>query len=101
MGKARPVNLPSKQFVKKGDAKEFFKAMLNRYQDGDEVDSDDSKLLQELLTAYHPDAAEKIGSGIARFVKDLAPEGTTSCFYVERIDGEKEDFSVYWCIDCA
>lgn len=101
MPPAIPVILPSKTFAKKGDAKQFFKDMLNKYNDGDAVGVDDSQLLEELLRTYHPEAFDKIGSGISGFYRNPAPEGGTSCFFIERTDGIQIDFSFYWCIDKA
>ena len=95
------INLVSKSFASKTSAIEFFKQMLGRYPDLGTLCDDDQLLLVELVTAYHPDAAEKIGVGVKRVYKDIAPEGLTSCFYLERIDNTTTDVSYRWCIRCA
>ena len=95
MGKAKPVELPSRTFAKQGDATEFFKAMLNRYEDGQRINPEDSRLLFELIQR-HPD--EKIGIGIDFFYRDRNPEQPTSCFHLKRINGEWTDFSYPRCI---
>lgn len=97
MGKAQPVELPSIHFSKKTKAKEFFKEMLNRYKDGEEVNQDDHVLLHELLLR-HPDASDKIGVGVKRFFRALSPDHPTSCFHVEREDGKSTDFSYPECV---
>ena len=95
MGRARPVELPSKTFPKQGDATEFFKAMLNRYADRERINAEDSQLLFELVQR-HPD--EKIGTGIKYFYRDRNPDQPTSCFHIMRTDGEWTDFSYRRCI---
>jgi hypothetical protein len=97
MGKAKPVELPSIQFPTMSKAKEFFKNMLNRYQDGQEINQDDYVLLYELLLR-HPDADAKIGSGVKRFFRDRSPDHPTSCFHLEREGGLATDFSYPDCI---
>lgn len=99
MGKAQPVELPSIHFPTTTKAKEFFKEMLSRYKDGEEVNQDDHVLLHELLLR-HPDASDKIGVGVKRFFRERAlPDHPTSCFHVEREeDGQSTDFSYLECI---
>ncbi|MBS1953390.1 MAG: DCL family protein [Cyanobacteria bacterium SZAS-4] len=92
------IKLPSKTFEMKQEATVFFRAMLHRYKDGDEINAADSELLYELLQR-HPEAEEKIGwSGVKRFYRDRSPIQPTSGFHIERIDGSKTDFSFNTCI---
>ena len=97
MGKAQPIELPSINFLTKTKAKDFFKEMLSRYKDGDEVNPEDQVLLHELLLR-HPDASQKIGVGVKRFFRDQSPDHNTSCFHVEREDGTSTDFSYPECV---
>ncbi len=97
MGKAQPVELPSIHFPTKNSAKEFFQKMLNRYKDKEEINQEDHILLYELLLR-HPDASDKIGVGVKRFFRDQSPDHPTSCFHVEREDGQLTDFSYLECI---
>ena len=97
MGKAKPVELPSIHFSTTAQAKNFFKDMLNRYRDKQEINQDDSVLLYELLLR-HPDANEKIGIGVKKFFIDQSPDHPTSCFHLERKDGSTTDFSYLVCI---
>jgi hypothetical protein len=97
MGKAQPIDLPSIHFPTKTKAIEFFKKMLNRYKDGDEVNHDDQILLHELILR-HPDASDKIGIGIKRFFRAKSHDHPTSCFHLERDNGETTDFSYPECI---
>lgn len=94
---AQPVILPNRTFATKKNATEFFRSMLGRYLDGQEINQTDSRLLFELLQR-HPEAHDKIGtSGVRRFYRDKT-EVYTSCFFLERNDGSRTDFSVLTCI---
>jgi hypothetical protein len=99
---AHKVNIGSqsdgteKIFNSKNDAILFFKNMLHRYQDNQEVDEADSQLLIALLER-HPEAQQKIGCGIKRFCRKRTTEGT-SCFWLERLDGSSTDFSFRLCV---
>ena len=88
----KTVNLPSITFKSKSAAIEYFKEMLNRYNDGDELSSNDDEILFELLQC-HPEMEGKIGVGVNRFYRDNSPIHPTSCFHIERIDGTTTDFS--------
>lgn len=96
MGRAKPIELPSKRFAKRDDAIQFFRAMLHRYRDGEQVNDEDSLLLNELLQRL-PD--EKIGVGVQHFYRARNPEQPTSGFHVMRLDGKATDFSFMKCID--
>lgn len=100
MGNAKPVELPSIKFPTKSKAKEFFKNMLNRYQDGQKIDQDDHVLLYELLL-MHPHADVKVGNGVKGFFRDQSPDHPTNCFHLEREDGNTTDFSYIECISSA
>ncbi len=78
-------------------AKAFFSAMLARYEDGVTITQSDSGHLAAIL-ANHPEASDKMGCGIARFYKDKVNKWS-SCFWLERLDGTKTDFSYRHCID--
>lgn len=108
MGRSIPVKLPNgKAWPKKGDAKEHFREMLNRYALWDQVtDTNDISDLTALLAAYDvnlPPEHSKSGVGIDHFEKrpDQEHGGTTACFFVVRIDGTSVDFSVYKALDVA
>ena len=91
------VELHSKSFKSKSEATAYFKGMLNRYQNGEELNPDDDTLLFELLQR-HPEANEKIGIGVKRFYRERSPIHPTSCFHIERTDGTTTDFSYTTCI---
>jgi hypothetical protein len=55
-------------FKSKSEALRFFKEMLNRYSNKQEIGEEDSKLLMSNLER-HPDAQEKIGCGVKRFFR--------------------------------
>lgn len=91
------VDLPSMSFKSKSDAAAYFKEMLSRYRDGEELNRDDDAILFELLQR-HPEVNDKIGVGVKRFYRDKSPIHPTSCFHLERIDGTTTDFSYPTCI---
>jgi hypothetical protein len=94
---SKTVDLHSISFKSKTEAIAYFKDMLHRYQDGDELTYDDGAILLELLQR-HPDADDKIGVGVKHFYRDKALIYPTSCFHLERTDGIKTDFSYRDCI---
>lgn len=93
------VNIEVHDFDNKKLATEHFTNMLARYANGQEVTGEDFEYLYSLLEK-HPRAGEKIGIGIKRIFADWIRDGAR-CFWVERIDGTKEDFSIRKCIDAA
>jgi len=96
MSRASAVQIGNLSFSKKGDALGFLRAMLNRYKPGERVNGDDASILAHALRR-HPDAAVKIGPGIAHFDVRSADYGT-QCFWVTRIDGTTERFSYKSCV---
>ena len=92
---AKPVSIGALSFRRKGDATNFFRNMLYRYELGDKVTVHDAKILAELV-AQHPEASMKIGCGILSFSVRSADFGTR-CFYVNRTDGTSEKFSFLVC----
>ena len=59
---AKPFSLGELHFAKKGDAVAYLNAMLHKYDVGDKVSAEDSKVLIAAL-ARHPEGDEKIGLG--------------------------------------
>lgn len=92
---AKPVQIGSFHFAKKGDADEYFRTMLYKYELGDKVNEHDAKLLI-LLISNHDEAKDKIGGGIESFSVRSADFGTR-CFWVNRLDGTTEKFSFKAC----
>ena len=84
-------------FDTKKAAKAFFKAMLARYKDGEEINQNDSMHLYSLIER-HPEASQKIGCGIKRLYRKKTTHGT-SCFWLERTDGSVTEFSYGSCVD--
>lgn len=89
---AQSITLGDLRFDKKGDAVNYFKAMLNRYDVGDRVNAEDTITLLALVER-HPNASEKIGCGITHFSVRTADYGT-KCFWANRSDGSTEKFSI-------
>lgn len=89
---AKPISLGPMHFDKRGDAVAYLTNMLHRYDVGDRVNADDAVILRAALE-NHPNAATKIGCGIADFSVRSADFGT-KCFWVNRPDGTTEKFSI-------
>ncbi|MBD1810957.1 DCL family protein [Microcoleus vaginatus DQ-U2] len=87
----QPIVLKGIEFKFQKDAIEHFKNMLERYRNGQTIAGDDSDMLLALLDR-HPQAGEKIGCGVKRLYKDRT-DMPTSCFWIERTDGSRTDFS--------
>jgi hypothetical protein len=96
MVRGTPVTLSTRKFQKKGDASDYFKAMLNRYRPGERVSSSDSEDLSALLI-FHDEYSEKVGIGIDHF-EVMKAEYNTKCFCIVRSDGSHIDFSYVHCI---
>jgi hypothetical protein len=87
----QPIQINDREFRTQAEAIEFFKEMLNRHRNGQDVTGDDYDMLLALLER-HPEALTKIGCGVQRLYKDRT-DMPTSCFWIERVDGSKTDFS--------
>jgi hypothetical protein len=92
-----PVDIGFAKFNTKTEAKEHFKEMLNKYEVGQLVNDAEAVQLACLLE-QHPDAYDKIGSGLSVFRVGNAIYGT-KCFEIVRADGSSTDFSYIACID--
>lgn len=89
---AKPITLGPMKFEKRGDAVAYLKAMLHRYDVGDQVSLDDAVVLRAALE-HHPKSDAKIGGGVTHFSVRSADFGT-KCFWVNRPDGTTEKFSI-------
>lgn len=92
----KPVRIGGIDFSTKGDAHRFLQEMLNRYHPGEQVNAIDEAFLRDAITR-HPEAAEKVGVGVAGFKVRSADYGT-QCFWVMRTDGSTDRFSYKACI---
>jgi hypothetical protein len=99
MGKARQINIETRRFDRAGDATAYFSAMLHRYGLGDRVNAEDTADLHALLKR-HDEIEEKVGSGIAHFAVDRAPDWENQrCFWIVQDDGNRIDFSYQHCLE--
>ncbi|RIV85959.1 DCL family protein [Aurantiacibacter zhengii] len=93
---AKPLTIGKHHFARKGDAQNFFREMLYRYDLADKVSQEDETVLR-LLLDRHPEASEKIGAGVDSFSIRSADFGTR-CFWINRVDGSTEKFSFKACL---
>lgn len=96
MGKAKPVEIGTMTFEKKGDALDHFKEMLNSYKLNEKVSPSHTTFLKAAILK-HPESLEKVGAGIDHFVVRSADYGTR-CFWIIRVDGTEEKFSYKSCV---
>ena len=97
---AKPIALPSKTFPTQKAALDYFKRVLYAYELGEVVaDPTHDALLRE-LSDRHPDATEKIGSGIAQFFINETSAGDYKFvsadargIWIRRTDGSVVDWS--------
>lgn len=87
----QPVVINGVEFKFQKDAVAYFKEMLERYRNGQTVVGHDHEMLMSLLERHH-EADKKIGCGVNRLYKDKT-DMPTSCFWIERKDGSRTDFS--------
>ena len=90
---AKPITIGGLHFGRKGDAVEFLRDMLARYDLGDKVNAEDDLFLRSLLE-NHPDYVNKVGCGIASFSVRSADFGSR-CFWINRTDGSTVKFSIH------
>lgn len=97
---AKPVTIGLYNFKTKTAAKIYIRDTRDRYpRDGVKIQQSDEVFLHSLL-ALHPDASDKIGSGISHFTVETDPEfGKTRHFTIHRTDGSSTDFSFNACLD--
>lgn len=99
MAQRQTINIGEKVFKTKAESKEFVKAILNKYELENSLNTADFEFICELLRR-HPEYEKKRGVGINEVVIKLDKNwGKTRCFHIKRIDGTETDFSYLHCID--
>lgn len=94
----KPVILASLTFTSKNSAREFFRNIRDRYQDGQIINDEDRDYLLDLV-AIHSEADAKIGCGISHFTVDTNTEFGTRHFVIHRTNGTNTDVSFPSAID--
>jgi hypothetical protein len=92
----KPIQIGEYSFKTKTEAIEFYKEIINSYQEGDELNNSDFEMVVNLLK-NHPDSERKIGCGIEKIVIENGGYNY-NCFHLVRQDSSKEDFSYRKCI---
>ncbi|MCL2724188.1 MAG: DCL family protein [Polyangiaceae bacterium] len=83
-------------FSTKKKLSEHCSSILRKYSLNDDVNDDDAAFLHSLLER-HPERDQKVGVGVRRFFVGPNDYGR-KCFWLERVDGTKTDFSFMACI---
>ena len=94
--RGKSLTIGGQTFATKAAAKQFIKDLLRGSTLREPVAEPDHLFLLAPLSR-HPDAAEKIGSGVHHFTVEPAMGGTR-CFYLTRADGTRTDFSTAKCL---
>lgn len=94
-----PIQIGPRLFATKTEAKNFSRDIIARYAEGEIISGVDDLFLRDLV-AIHPEAARKIGCGIAHFTTALDPVWRNSRhFVIVRTDRTDTDVSFHICID--
>ncbi len=93
----KPVQVGGLNFASKGEAEDYFRSILYRFDIGQRIPEPEATELEWLLER-HSEAADKIGVGVEHFSIRDAIFGTR-CFELVRTDGSKTDFSFKNCVD--
>jgi hypothetical protein len=83
--------------MKKGDPATHCRELLKTALLGTEIIGNDATFLANLLQ-QHPDAARKIGAGVAFFTVEPNPQFGHPEFWLHRIDGTATNFSFLRCL---
>jgi len=97
MGKKIPLVIGHLQFTSKKEATAYFRSILQSAAFEVELSGSDFADVESLLSC-HPDAAEKIGVGIAALYVGPDPYGGR-CFHLRRVDESTEHFSFPRCLN--
>jgi hypothetical protein len=92
----KPQTIGLHIFDTKTAATTFIQSILYRHKLTEPITGDDHAFLMQLLMK-HPSAAAKIGAGVEHFTVESA-KGGTKCFYINRVDGSRDDFSFGKCL---
>jgi hypothetical protein len=93
---AKPLEIGTLHFAKKGDATEHYQNILYRHDIGAVIPEPDATHVYWLLER-HPEAATKIGVGVKEFSIRSAMFNKR-CFEIRRTDGTTTDFSFPSCV---
>jgi hypothetical protein len=93
MGRSAPVTLGRFTFNSKTAAKDALRSIRDAVADRQPIHDEDAVDILLGVLAAHPQAAQKVGAGIAGFFAARSPDYPTRCFYLRRVDGSETDFS--------
>lgn len=99
MGRGKPVTIEGMVFPTNGTFNLYVQKLLNDLPQGSVIEEPHHAFLCQLVKR-HPEAADKIGSGISHFkvLTNANYGGKNRCFYLFRTDGTHTDFSYRKCV---
>jgi hypothetical protein len=71
--------------------------VLNAHRVGDTLEGEEAKFVREMLNR-HPRAEQKVGCGVRRLYVGEGFKRGARCFWLERLDGSRTDFSFLKCL---
>lgn len=92
----KPVVLGPLTFGSRKELREYLSQALVTTGRGNRVSEDLDAVLRDLIQV-HPDAERKVGAGIDGFTVRFMPP-KSNAFFIERVDGSREDFSFHKCL---
>lgn len=100
-GKRQTFTINGIEFKTKKSVLDHVKTKIYyRYEDHQDLSEEHLKFMVGLLR-YHPWSDQKIGVGVKRIWIQKNENYETRCFWLERIDGTKTDFSFNQCVQPA
>lgn len=95
-----PITIAGQSFDTKKEAKQYVRALIERYEPGEKLDPHDQAFVLELLS-LHPHYEQKRGVGIEYVTVDLEISfgGRNKHFIIYRTNNSYTDFSWVKCFD--
>ena len=85
--------------MNKTQIKDYVNRLVGRYETEVDLSAEDFDFMLTLLLS-HENSTEKIGPGVKRMWLQSTRYGN-KCFWLERLDGTKTDFSYYKCLTAS
>lgn len=93
-----PIQVGYKTFTTVEEALKYYHYLITHVTLDQDLNEYEYFNVLEVLKKGHPDPQKKIGSGVKAIQVKKYPEMESTCFFIMRTDGTKEDFSVRKCI---
>ena len=92
-----PVTIGDRTFSNFREAKNYFKGVIAKTRNGETLREEDTGIVKALLP-HHSQSGTKTKEMIGITVDCHPQYPTTRCFFIQKHDGEHEDFSYFKCL---